>query len=429
MFDYFESQEYFIDHIWFYHDGGHYTGNGILNWNPDEGFRIAARIENPQLNLPLHKEFKALDFVSSICVYMKLAGGLRAIAPNVFPDGMGLLDGRLAVNTNRVIFIQQTTIPVISNWHGSALFEVNKKLLLPDQVVVETRIGDGEPSKSFSRAGIRYVHESGLKVVGSQKEEKYLELSWSLPKDQWRKKECWDFSEGLQNSISLLAGISARLKYREVYRANRIYREVLSAGKTSSLGLIFRPFDYNFLEKDIMIELAKFFIRGEHNADISRKIFHQMVEASLQRSHQGQELLLATILEAALRSIYKCPFDPKVKKGLNIQYYLNKFREEYLKPPQEYKRQWKRVTVEVERVYKRLRNRNAHPDWLSIQGGAYSDSEIEQTTNDMIFLSRFYGYMIKGLASSRVEAPSFPLPVAKWNPMMTIDINKPNSSK
>jgi hypothetical protein len=66
---------------------------------------------------------------------------------------------------------------------------------------------------------------------------------------------------------------------------------------------------------------------------------------------------------------------------------------------------------------------------LSTKGGAYSKDELEQTTNNMIFLSRFYGYMIMGLATFKAKEPAFPLPVSEWNPMMTLTIGKPQEKK
>lgn len=75
-----------------------------------------------------------------------------------------------------------------------------------------------------------------------------------------------------------------------------------------------------------------------------------------------------------------------------------------------------------------MRHRNAHPDWLSTIGGACSREEIEKATNDAIFLSRFYGYMIMALANFRVSQPLFPKPLADWNPIMTVTIKNPKES-
>ena len=418
MFDYFKPRDFFIDYISFNYDEIHYQGNGFLNWHPDEGFRIVSHVKHERKNLPFHKERKWIDFPESTRLYMVLENGMHAVAPRAFLDKIEPLYGRLVVHTNRIIFIQKTNIPIQASWSGSALLEIHKNIQLPDVVAIEKRIGDGEPERSFSRAGIHYEDEAGIRIYGYRNENKCLELDWYLPFEQWTKSDCWNFAIGLRDSISILAGEEIQLKYREVHRANRIFREVLFTDKPTSLGLIFRPFPYNILDKDLIVELAKFFIREDQRADVCRNILKQMAEASRQRTKQGQELLLSTILEATLRTIYGVPFGKKISRT----YYLKKFGEEYLVPSSgETNSSWKKVTTKVDETYKRLRDRNAHPDWLTTSGGAYSKTEMQKALNDMIFLSRFYGYIIMGLANIKQFKPEFPKPFENWKPMITYD--------
>lgn len=227
MFDYFKSQEYFIDQIWFDHEGIHYTGTGILQWNPETGFHVAANVKRGEIELPFQKEFKAFAFGNSTMMYLRLSGGSHAILPIYFPDELQLLHGHLSENTKGAIFVEPVSIPIRKHWYGSALFELKASIAFPDSVVVETKIGDGQPSQSFSRDGIHYESEVGLRVVGYQKDKKYLQASWSLPVDNWTKTECWEYARGLQYSISALAGQFLELKYREVHRTNRTFREVI----------------------------------------------------------------------------------------------------------------------------------------------------------------------------------------------------------
>jgi antitoxin ParD1/3/4 len=57
-----------------------------------------------------------------------------------------------------------------------------------------------------------------------------------------------------------------------------------------------------------------------------------------------------------------------------------------------------------------LRDRNAHPDWLFSQGGSLSEAEQVQSLDNMLLLSRFYGYMILALAGFKNLEPIFPPP-------------------
>ena len=428
MFDYFKSQEYFVDHLWFVHEGVYFTGRGVLYWDPEDGFHIAANVKHREIELPFQTELRSITFGSSTSIYLKLSGGSRVVLSVFFPNKINLLHGHLSENSKRAIFFEPLSIPVKAYWLGSALFELNNSILLPDSVSIETNIGESQLRQSISRDGIHYETEDGLKVIGYQKKKRYLELNWSLPINNWTRTECWEYARGLQYSISILAGQTLELKYREMYRAKRRIREVFLNEAPISLGVVFRPFDFDNLDRDTIIDLATFFIRCKKKADIAKKMFWQMAEASRQHTRAGQELLLSTILEAALRSIYNYPFDPNKKKRsdpFSLDKYLRKFREDYLASSQGANRRWKKVTSKVAKSHRRLRHRNAHPDWLSTKGGDYSIDELEQATNDMILLSRFYGYMIMGLANFKFEEPRFPLPVAEWKPMLTMQIGKP----
>jgi hypothetical protein len=76
----------------------------------------------------------------------------------------------------------------------------------------------------------------------------------------------------------------------------------------------------------------------------------------------------------------------------------------------------------VKREYFYLRNRNAHPDWLFSQGGSLSEEEQAKSLDSMIFLSRFYGYMILALAGFRDLRPNFPTPHKDWKAAATVTV-------
>ena len=67
-----------------------------------------------------------------------------------------------------------------------------------------------------------------------------------------------------------------------------------------------------------------------------------------------------------------------------------------------------------------MRHRNAHPDWLTIRGGALEEPSLERSLDDIVFLSAFYGYMVRSLAGFKDLKPRFPKPMKDWRPVMTI---------
>src|SRR3712207_2006895 len=106
MHDYFKEHEYFVDQVSFYDEDSHYHGNGIMTWNPTNGFHIAARVKRSTTS-SFTKEIKSVSVVQPKLLRMKLGRGLWVIAPNVFIDDVSLMfDGQLSVDTDRVIFIQ-----------------------------------------------------------------------------------------------------------------------------------------------------------------------------------------------------------------------------------------------------------------------------------------------------------------------------------
>jgi hypothetical protein len=296
--------------------------------------------------------------------------------------------------------------------------------MLPDTVTRETRIGGWQPSHSFSLSGIHYEDNSGQKITGQLNDRKYLDISWSFPKSNWAKTHSLQFAEALRDAISIVAGEVIQLRYHEIYRGKRIYTDIRTGLQTSSLGIVLRLFDQDILDKDLIIQLAHFLACDKKESTICRRIFRQVAEAARQQTSQASELLLSTILEAALRSLYDQPFAPDQNKRtntFNLEGSLKTFRERYMSNDVEIGRKWKKVISKVLEAQRRLRDRNAHPDWLSGQGGAYSTAEMEQAVNDMILLSRFYGIMILALAGFRELQPIFPTPFKNWSPLLTVE--------
>jgi hypothetical protein len=407
--DYFKEREYFLEHICFYYDDSRYEGSGVMTWNPTAGFHLAARVKRNK-PLPPRKDIKVISFDPSSVIRMKLDDGLWAIAPKVKVSDLGLFSGRLLINLNRVIFIQAV--------------ERDTNLMLPDTVTRETRIGGWQPSHSFSLSGIHYEDNSGQKITGQLNDRKYLDISWSFPKSNWAKTHSLQFAEALRDAISIVAGEVIQLRYHEIYRGKRIYTDIRTGLQTSSLGIVLRLFDQDILDKDLIIQLAHFLACDKKESTICRRIFRQVAEAARQQTSQASELLLSTILEAALRSLYDQPFAPDQNKRtntFNLEGSLKTFRERYMSNDVEIGRKWKKVISKVLEAQRRLRDRNAHPDWLSGQGGAYSTAEMEQAVNDMILLSRFYGIMILALAGFRELQPIFPTPFKNWSPLLTVE--------
>jgi hypothetical protein len=185
-------------------------------------------------------------------------------------------------------------------------------------------------------------------------------------------------------------------------RGNQTYYRVSKPKKNiDSLDFFTLLQNPEIISKKRLVRVIEFFSRNSRETTTSQKILSQMIEAVNQKSWQGLEFMLSTILEAALRTISNTPFVYNKKPRLNIQNDLQKFRKNYLT------KEWKSICCEVFDVWKRIRDRSAHPDWLFEENDILSDQEKKESLNDMMFLKTFYGYMILAMSGEKNIEPNF----------------------
>jgi hypothetical protein len=219
--------------------------------------------------------------------------------------------------------------------------------------------------------------------------------------------------------MSILSGQTVNLLRREVRMNGRRCTEMRRQPKTLSVGLM-SPFleQRDKIDKEILFKPVPFFARNDRRARICRHIWQQILEASRQAGQQATELLMSTILEAALRTFDGYSFSKN--KSWDLKKSMKKFQSEYLPVG------WSNACDKLKVVRERLRHRNAHPDWLYKGGGSLERQHVTASLDDLIFLSRFYGYMILALAGINDLEPRFPGPHQDWNPLMTVAIGPPN---
>ena len=386
MNNFFQEQEYFIENIRFDYNDCRYSGNGVMNWNSTTGFHIVAHVKRSK-PLPPRTDIKLISLERKALIRMKLSDGVLAIVPRVSVDDLAIIGGYLSLNVKYLIFIQHIKRgqKPSSSWFGSALYETRTNLILPDLVSQETRIGNLEPLPSHSLSGFHYEDNFGQKVVGQLNDKKFLDINWSLPNSNWTKLNNWHFAKGLQDAISMISGEVIQLRSHQSYRCGRIYEEMRVGEQPFKLDILFRPFDYQKLNKNMVIQLANFLTCDSKESDICRRIFYQMADASQQRTSRASELLLSTILEAALRTLYNDPFVPDENKrtdSFSLEGVLQKFRKQYFADNVQVGREWKKIISRVVQIQRRLRDHNAHPDWLSIRNNYNLDRFQIQFTGD-----------------------------------------------
>lgn len=417
MIDYNDPAKFVLDGLWFSYRGEVFKGNGFMKWNPKDGFHIDALLDK---NFAPVDSFKTLgqtiinDKNDAFTIWLKIRGLGAAIVPNVFPLAQKktfVSDNHLSIDQDRVIFFfrwpKECEMPT-DNWSGSAVFSTKKKFEFPDSLKLETSLA-GEIITSEFWTGLSHKDTGDFSLSGRHIDDSNFELNWSLAKSHWTKTDAWNFGESARRALSIIFAQTIWITNLKIRRGCREVFDFRKKNEVDFLGYNFRPlidigpnqYDFN---KSVFLKLATFFRKGGHNAEVCWNVFHQMADASRQNTTQGHELLLSTILEAIFRTINGRPFgsgDSYKEKRRKADMKL--FQENFLSD------KWLPACEGALKICKRLRDRNAHPDWLTIPNGVMSKKELKQSTKDMIFLSRFYGYMILAMAGFKDLEPLFPI--------------------
>ena len=419
MKDYFATNEYILDSLTFDYLGKRFYARGFMSWNPDRGFHLEALLNLERMPEIGKTEFSRTRVIrksdrASIRMLLKRHGYNWAIAPSIeLIDRHDVLsENRLSININRVVFSRYHTIDLTGDkLKGSALLELNEITFLSDKLSSEEVIKvQGEEVLRLTRQsgnGIRYKGEKGQEIIGHSSDGKYLEISWSLPRDNFTKSYSWKLPEAIQNSLSILLGQEVNLLKRSVFCGHQERVEIKKRQPVRKLDLFSLFNNDSSLNKAHFVRLMNFLIEDQPQGDICLNIFRQVLEATKQRNWQVSELLVSTTLEAALRNICDKPFQAKKSKwnvGVGLKYFFNQYLSE----------EWQGIQDPVMKAHTFLRDRNAHPDWLFKQGGALSEEETEKSLDSLIFLSIFYGYMILAIAGVKDIKPYFPTSHTEW---------------
>jgi hypothetical protein len=420
MIKYTSEYKFVLDSLWFAYRGEIFKGGGFMEWNPTDGFHIDALLDKnfaPVDSLKTLGQTIINDRNDAFTIWLKIRGVGAAIAPNVFPLAQKksfIPDNHLSIDQDRLIFFFKGPKECYRNsesWSGSAVFLTKNKIEFSDCLKQETSLG-GQLIESQSWTGLTHEAINDFSVSGRYLTDNSFELNWSLPKSSWTKTNAWNFGESARRALSIIFAQTIWITESKITRANREIFEFRKKREVESLYYNYRPLidiDSNGpkqreFNKNTFLKLVAFFTKGGHHADICWKIFHQMTDASRQNTTQGRELFLSTILEAIFRTINNRPFIAGGHYGReDREKDMASFQQNFLTA------KWDLACKKALELHARLRHRNAHPDWLTIPSGGLSKEELKESTKDLIFLSRFYGYMILALAGFKDLEPLFPI--------------------
>ena len=417
----FESEKqakFAIDRLRFTYHGVVFKGNGFLEWNPSTGFHIDALLD---------RKFSPVDMLSTsgqilinskpdtFPIWLHLKGHGKALIPMVFPGGQRRsfpADNYLSMDIERVVFFNHLKgfRSESEYWAGSASFTTKREIEFPD-----------EHETTSTMAGVQYEHkltacfaheeDGNWDLTGRLVSANQFELSWSLHKARWSRADAWKIGEASRKALSLISAQPLRIETQNCTRGAHIINEIRVRSLIEPIQGYCHPLsngnmrgmDRRKFNKEAFLKLVVFFLRGGVNANVSWMAFRQMVDASMQKTIQGKELMLTTILEAMFRTLNNRPYVPMENYvWRDLVAAMENFRGSYLPA------NWDEPCDKFMNTIRRVRNKNAHPDWLTSDDGGMSKSQLEKSLSDMTFVSRFYGYMILAMAGFINLEPNFP---------------------
>ena len=291
------------------------------------------------------------------------------------------------------------------------MFLTSAKIEFPDPLNTQTTLG-GQFLSSSNSSGLSVEEEGNWSISGRPLSDDKFELSWALNKDSWNKNDVWRFAEASRQALSIVSAQRILIAKQDISRDLQRVAAIRRRDAPHKLHYAFWPLlgtdrgvieDWKFT-KEAFLKLTTLFLRSGPYAETCWNIFCQMADASRQECTPTKELLLATILEAIFRTIYNHPFqERKSAQPFSKRNEMERFRKDFFSD------KWIRHCDAAMKRHGELRHRNAHPDWITTQNGAQSKSELKKSFERQVFLSRFYGYMILGMAGFKDLEPLFPI--------------------
>ena len=423
MNDYALKQKYAVRDLRFQLAKCQFRGNGFVTWSPARGFHLDAQVHRHS-PLPSNIEIgrpRVLDEAELSQIFMRLEDGVHLVTPllNLRDHFALFMSNRLDIGFHAARFTRRYDFNLSGeDWVGSARLDIKRKMFLPDSIEQNTIIGERLVGQSMSRAALVWKDDS-IDLLARTESDHYLDLQWSLCSKTWTKPNARLFPEVVQYALSLLSGTTVRLLERSMNRGNCQFVERCKRLSVKSLDSL-APLQPSMpLDKQLLIHLIKHMLRNPNHDQLFRRMIDQLSEASRQETHQAKELLCSTILEATLRTCDGCPFKPK-QTGWKIRPSLFRFCGQFFSDT------WKPFCENALRAWSSLRDRNAHPDWLIQHAGSQSKKKLEESIDHILYLSRFYGFMILAMAGVNDLKPVFPR-LRDFGPAMTFAPASPDS--
>ena len=381
-------------------EGVRYVGEGELRWIPSEGFKIQASLS------PLGKQRSRTISIGGggpiprRRIGFKIYNVWRAFSTQVFINSWQFLEVSLkkkftAEFDTLVLSSSSNLLSKVSSTSGACTFLLGNFADLPDYIEKKVTLGGEILTSEKARRGLSF-RDNDLEITGFMDENHHLEIAWKYLSSRYSKTNDWSMAIAMRDALSISTGCTARLLRRELYRPKKTFAEFITKRPVTNLGYFSPIADIDLFDKRLFGNLLQIFIANNVNATLCRNLFYSIADALNTRNKQLMEFLIASSLEAFLRT-----FDNRPRTGSrstdkwHLDGSLKNFQEKYLSG--EKKKEWKKICSKVKEYHSVLRNRAGHPDWLASENSS-ADVKSREPYDQMEFLCRFYGYMILAIA-------------------------------
>jgi hypothetical protein len=383
------------------HEGVLFRGRGLVEWNPDEGVKIDGLVDRVTGHHPRVMHFGGLRFRDPTrykSLRIRFPGGAKAV---LFHSGLGdqfglMHYGHLRVKLDGLISFEykrhKTDFEQI-NMH----FEGDTPVQLPHPAKRDDCIDERLVHRTYFRGLDWQDNDSALSVIPHADGTYAVYIKCSSTDNAWRLRS------GFEVTWSFFSGKKLVPLFVSVTQPRRRIVELIARRESKSLN-IFPVIDKNMVvHPHTLMRLTRFFSSSDVETHVARHLLDQCFIAAESSTWRARSFLISSGLEGAMRTLYGFAFQQKKGRDtFDLSACLKRFQSQYFSD------EWSNAIVKVKIAFFRQRDRNAHLDWVTTTDGGLSRQSQVEMYNDLVTLSRFYGYVILAMAKEPGLKPDLP---------------------
>lgn len=421
LFNLNKSSDIEIESVSFYLKGNKFEGGGILEWNPKYGFKLNADVKTKDVITDNKENFGTENFIPKKQFHLKINNNWKAYSSSIFFSEWHklsiLVSGKISISFDNLIFFSDDSILQNSrSVIGKCYLRIEDYTIFQDTISDEDMLFKENVSINTNNRGLK-IESDEIKIIAYYNKQDIFELNWQVSESDYTNKAHWNISKAMRDTLSICLGQSITLIRRDIYRKNKTIIELLKEREIVNLGLLSPFLQDTYFNKELFIKIFRALIKNDKKSTIILNLFYQISDCRHIRNFNLWEFIMSTSLEATLRTYYEKPFKKSKKEDEfnNIEPFFKKFRIEFFND--EYNKEWKKIFNNVNKIFNELRHINAHPDWINPPIFFSTDNKQERY-NLLVYLSKFYGYIILALIGYKNIKPAnslvsknFPVPV------------------